>query len=144
MLDVSTIKDNPFAGKTATEPRPSRDASRHRFLDDAELRRRQKQWDDAQAWARQDDEMRAAHLAKVEAEKRAEVRARADEDAARRTAERDQLVARLRSDFLRQPGATEADWEHNKDAVVDDHFRRQMAANDEAARRAHGTIYREL
>ena len=56
----------------------------------------------------------------------------ADRTAAARVA----LETRLRRRFLSQPGVVEADFERNKQRLIDDHLLREGAAADDAARRA--------
>jgi len=142
-IDASRVANNRFLGKTrgpGALPRPTAADPRPVGFGGS-LEEAQRAWDDAEAWAADNDRIREERLAKLEADKAAKQRERDGREAARRTAERDQLVARLRGDFLRQPGATEADWERNEQAVIDDHFRREMAAGEEAARREHAKAY---
>ena len=137
-IDPTEITKNRFLGKTATVPRPTGEERDYQWSGGREhLAKDRRQWDDAAAWAAQNDAIRAERLARLDAEKAAKQRADGERDAARRTAERDRLVGGLRARFLAQPGATEADWARNRDAVLDEHFRRQV---DDAARREHARI----
>jgi hypothetical protein len=142
-IDPKDINGNRFLGRTRTVPRPTGAERDYAWSGGAEaLRRDQQLWDDAEAWARENDAIRADRLTRLDAAKTAKRRDDDAREAAKRTAERDQLVARLRSQFLAaNPGAVEADWERNRGAILDDHFRRQM---DDPARADRGRYLRAV
>jgi hypothetical protein len=84
-----------------------------------------------EAWIESSERNDAARLAR-EAEFKATRQAEAQREEERRQAASDVLDAKLKTTFLAQPGATEADWLCNRDRLRDEHLTRQA---DEALAR---------
>ena len=106
-MDPSTITDNSFTGKTERLARPDRTDPIYQHLDEATLRRKQSQWDAAEAWRQANDDLKAQRFAAVDAKRAA--------DAAERTTAADaRFVAELRGKYLAaDPTATAADFQRD-------------------------------
>jgi len=122
--------NNPYLGKTATEPRPTAETWRG-----GNLEGRQAAWDAADAWRQDNDRLRAAHLAKVDAKEQADRDRAAAADDARALAKQAALAADLRSRFL-AAGGTAAQWEAEKDGLLLAAIKRSALDGGDAARRA--------
>jgi hypothetical protein len=146
--DPAEVRRNPFAGKTADVPRPSKDDAEYRFSRDDRLRQAQAQWDQADQWRKE----REAWSAQARKDHEAGEKARGDALEAkrrqRRDAQRTATMDMLRRRFLGVAGTTEAEWERVKDEVFLDYARQQALSGDpgeaDAARLAHSRLYRDL
>ena len=110
--DAHASTRNQYVGRTAQVPRPSRQSEP--YADGARLADLQTLWDDAKALAEANVQRRAAHIDAVQAARQA----RLDDAAA---AELAALKERHRTAFVRQPGATAADFERAWPALLEEH-----------------------
>jgi len=109
---IAEINKNVYLGKTATTPRPYAEDPNVVYADEADLRRRQGQWDAAKAWTDEDAKLRADRTAKLDADREA--------DATRRKQEtRADLEAAVKARFMAQRGVDEADWARLKGELID-------------------------
>ncbi len=117
-------------------PRPERPEFPGRYFDADALVTQQRQWDRASS----ERQRLAAWVADNRAKEATAAKRKEDErDAARqteRTKARADLEAKLKCEFLLQPGVDENDWQRLKGQVIDNHLLAQSGAADEAARRA--------
>jgi len=131
-MDIEAIKGNEFLGLTGRLPRPSRET--HGGKPEL-LAAAQKRWDDAKTWAEQNDKLRAARLAKVDATERAGRDRAAAADDARAGAKQAAIAAELRARFL-AAGGTAAQFEREKDELVLAAIKRAALDGGDAARYA--------
>ncbi len=119
--------NNIFLGKTDTEPRPT--AATWPWDNLAE---RQRLWDEALRWRRENDRLRAERLAALDAKKRAERERDAAADDARALAKQAEIAAGLRARFL-AAGGTAAQFEREKDGLVLEAIKAAALAGDRDA-----------
>lgn len=119
-MNATEIAGNRFLGQTTRVPRPSRDQVAYASDRDGgeRLRRDQRAWDAAEAWAAENDRLRTERLAKLDADRTAARQRAADADAERRAGARAELETRLKARFMANPAATESDWERAKDGLI--------------------------
>ena len=109
---LTLTPNNMYLGQTDTEPRPTALTWPWDHLAE-----RQRLWDEALRWRRENDRLRTERLAALEAKKRAEVDRAAAADDARAHARQADIAADLRTRFL-GAGGTAAQWEQARDELV--------------------------
>jgi len=135
-MDTTTIKTWPNAnekgmGWTAEYPRPTEDNGHH----PSAVATRQAEWDAAEEkrvkYAKRTDEIRARREAEEQATRDAAAAKADDKQRARREADK----AMLRRHFI-AAGGSSVEWEAEKDEVIREHRRRQVAGAETADDRA--------
>ncbi len=115
-------------------PRPERPEFPGRYFDADALVTQQRQWDRASS----ERQRLAAWVADNRAKEATAAKRKEDErDAvalAKRTEARADLEAKLKREFMGQPGVDENDWQRLKGQVIDNHLLAQSGAADDVAR----------
>lgn len=140
-VDSALLKDNQFLGQTERVERPSADQPRYQGHGAKNLERDIERWDAAKTMVDHNAQLRANRIAKEQAAKDTERQQREEVDSAKRTAARAALEAELRTTFMGNPAATEADWEAAKDGLIARHLADKAVAIDRAARRSAAVHY---
>ncbi len=127
---------------TARFPRPKDDGTHHPVL----LEDRQRQWDQAEARRKE----LAATAQKIRDDREAKKQVRRDaavaEEEARRQRKSTELEETLRKRYL-ATGATQAQWEAERESVISEHRRRLVAEGDAEevrARAAQSILYQSF
>lgn len=145
-MDMKALAKSPFMGRTRPgpghAPRPEPTDRKYQGRNGAEsLAEDRAAWDVAEAWAAENDAIRADRIAREEAQREADRKARADAETAARTAARADLEARLKGQFMANPAALESDWTAAKDRIVAAHLEEQAVTADRQARLASARLY---
>ncbi len=100
-MDIEAIKGNEYLGQTGRLPRPSRET--HGGKPEL-LAAAQKRWDDAEGWSQQNEQLRLARLARLDAD-------RVARQTDREKQEDERFVGDLRARYLAaDPSATAEDF----------------------------------
>lgn len=145
-VDTSNLKNNEFLGYTREgtpgyKPRPTAADGPYRHAPADALEAAQEQWDAAEKWAKQNDKLRADRIAKEAAAQTAAGKQRMDAEIAKRSEARAKLEASLKSRFMMNLAATEADWAAAKDSIIARELEDQAVAADRAARANSRRMY---
>jgi hypothetical protein len=132
---------NQFAGLTDKVARPEVGDAQYRGTGATLLERDQRRWDDAKLIADHNAKLRADKEARNQTEKAETEAARTAANTASRSAARADLEDRLKSNFMGNAAATEADWERVKDSLVARALEEAALASDRSSRRRAAAAY---
>ncbi len=122
-MTATDVAGNPYIGKTRAIARPTNETHRP----GPRLDQLQARWDQAEDRAAENDRLRAEHLKKVDADRKAKA------DAGRKSVE-DQFVDGLRKKYLAaDPSATEAEFQEDLPKLRRQHRIDAALASDAAA-----------
>ena len=110
-MTSTTFKINEYIGQTTRTSRPVAEDARI-YRDPADLAAHQARWDAAETQRLDNERLRDARIAKVDADRQAE----ADR---RRTKARSDLEGAVKAQFMARGDVSEADWQRLKQGLID-------------------------
>lgn len=146
-MDTSLLRNNEFVGYTREgtagyQPRPTADLPRYRSAPADALETEQARWDAAEAWAKENDRLRADRIGREEQERNTKRQEREAAETARRAEARVALEADVKRAYFMSPAATEEGWQRSKESLVDRRIEEQALAADRQARQQGAAMYR--
>jgi len=137
-MDIESVRANEYLGLTGRLPRPSRET--HGGKPEL-LAAAQKRWDDAEDWSQQNEQLRLARLARLDAD-------RVARQTDREKQEDERFVGGLRTKYLAaDPTATDADFQRDLPEIRRQHrlaAALKDAPDDRTARAANAARYTGL
>lgn len=137
-LTAADMAHNRFLGQTDHLARPSGDQDHYRFdRDDTRLRAAQRQWDEASQWKAENDRLREARWARLDAARDQAIADRGKVDA-------DAVESKLKTQYLRVPGTSESTWLEDRTEIIRQYRIAAALSGDPEERAARARVQQEF